>query len=226
MAIRKTQLLVNEYYHIYNRGVDKRNIFFDDHDFKRFMALLYVCNGTNPVNMRSFFNKGLPFAEIFNVDKGLELIDIGAHCLMQNHFHLLVKERTDKGISMFMEKLATAYSMYFNKKHERTGGLFEGPFKSKHVDNEPYFNWLFSYIHLNPIKIIDPSWKENDITDLEKTKSFLSGYAYSSYADYFIAKRPESSILNKDAFPEHFSKLNDINNLVYNFTNYSTKYKG
>ena len=221
MAIRKTQLLVNEYYHIYNRGVDKRNIFFNNHDSKRFMALLYVCNGINPVNMRSFFNKGLPFADIFNADRGSALIDIGAYCLIPNHFHLLVKECTDKGISRFMEKLATAYSMYFNKKYERTGGLFEGPFKSKHVDNEPYFNWLFSYIHMNPVKIINPDWKESCVADLTKTEAFLSTYAYSSYFDYFTANRFEGVILNKDAFPEHFSKLNDINNLVYNFTNYS-----
>lgn len=221
MTIRKTPFLVNEYYHIYNRGVDKRLIFSSEHDSKRFMALLYICNGHNPVNMRLYFNKGLPFVEIFNVDRGTELIDIGAYCLMQNHFHLLVKERTGNGVSRFMEKLSTAYSMYFNRKHERTGGLFEGRFKAKHIGNEPYFNWLFSYIHLNPVKIINSNWKEAGDFNFGEIKSFLSRYSYSSYSDYFVEQRPESVILNKDAFPAHFKQLNDIDDLISGFKDYS-----
>ena len=139
---------------------------------------------------------------------------------MPNHFHILIHEKTEGGISTFIQKLSTAYSMYFNKKYERSGSLFQGKFKTKYIDNEPYFNWLFSYIHLNPIKISDPKWKENGITNLEKTKSFLSSYQYSSHVDYFIKKRPESAILNKDVFPDYFRQLNDVDDLVYRFNKY------
>ncbi|MBI5005055.1 MAG: transposase [Candidatus Lloydbacteria bacterium] len=222
MSIRQTPFLVGQYYHIYNRGNDKRVIFLDNHEYARFMALLYICNTTDPLNMRSFFNKGLAFVDIFSAKRTNILVDIGAYCLMPNHFHLLLHEQIEGGISIFMQKLSTAYSMYFNTRYERNGSLFEGKFKAKHIDNEPYFNWLFSYIHLNPIKIIEPGWKENGITDLEKTKSFLSDYPYSSYSDYFIKERPESVILQKDVCPEHFKQLNDLNDLALAFKNYHT----
>lgn len=217
MAIRKTPFLIGEHYHIYNRGVDKRTIFVDEDEYNRFNALLYLCNSTYSVDMRTFFNKGLPFVEIFSVDKGEQIVDIGAYCLMPNHFHLLVRERVEKGISVFMEKLSTAYSMYFNKKYNRTGRLSEGPFKAKHIDNEAYFNWLFSYIHLNPIKIIDPNWKEAGISDPEKAHKFIKQYKFSSYFDYFLGNRPENIILNKNVFPEHFVCAGDFESLINEF---------
>jgi len=219
MAIRRTPLLVGEIYHIYNRGVDKRIIFLDEHDHRRFMALLYLCNSANPVDMRALLSKGLPFADIFSVDKGEEIVHIGAYCLMPNHFHILVRERVPGGATRFMEKLSTAYSMYFNRRYERTGRLFEGPFKSRHIDTEPYLNWVFSYIHLNPVKLIDSNWKESGISDPEKACGFMKNYMYSSYYDYFVEDRPESAILSKDSFPEHFARMNDFGELVQEFRN-------
>ncbi|MEK7142419.1 MAG: transposase [Patescibacteria group bacterium] len=218
MAIRRIPFLVGEHYHLYNRGVDKRIIFVDENDYKRFTALLYLCNSTNPVDMRVLFNKGLSFVEVFSVDRREQIVDIGAYCLMPNHFHILVRERIEKGISIFMEKLSTAYSMYFNKRNNRTGRLSEGPFKAKHIDNEHYFNWLFSYIHLNPVKLTDSTWKENGISDPEKARNFMEHYKYSSYFDYFLGNRSEGVILSKKVFPEHFSQMNDFENLVNELT--------
>ena len=217
MSIRQTPFLIDQYYHIYNRGNDKKIIFLDAHDFKRFVVLLYICNTSDPFLMRNFLNRGLASVEIFSIKRVNTLVDIGAYCLMPNHFHILMYEKIEGGISAFMQKLSTAYSMYFNTRYERSGSLFEGKFKAKYIDNEPYFNWLFSYIHLNPLKISDPNWKENGIPDLEKTKSFLSDYGYSSYSDYFIKERHESVILNKDAFPEYFKQLNDADDLISEF---------
>jgi len=217
MAIRRVPFIVGEYYHIYNRGVDKRTIFLNGYDYKRFVLLLYLCNSNKPVNMRSLLDKGLPFAEMFSVDRGEQLVDIGAYCLMPNHFHILAFERIDGGISKFMEKLSTAYSMYFNKKNDRSGGLIERPFKVKYIDSEPYFNWVFSYIHLNPVKLIDKEWKEKGVADAVAAKNFIDNYEYSSYHDYFIGDRPEGCILNKESFPEHFTQLNDFGDLVQEF---------
>ena len=224
--MRQISFTIGDYYHIYNRGTDKRTIFRDEHDYKRFLALLYLCNNSEAVDMRNYFREGSSFANfvnLFKTEKISTLVDIVAYCLMPNHFHILIFEKQDAGISTFMKKCATAYSMYFNRQYDRTGTLFEGSFKAKHVGNEPYFNWLFSYIHLNPVKIINPDWKENGIVGLEKTKSFLSNYAYSSYFDYFGKDRLESVILNKDAFPEHFRQLNDVDNLISEFNWHSTK---
>ena len=154
-----------EYYHIYNRGVEKRHIFETNADRKRFLRLLYVCNGSKPVIMRDC--QGLPLVEI---DKGEDLVGMGAYCLMPNHFHLLIRETVDGGISKFMSKLTTAYSMYFNKRYDRKGTLFEKPFRARHIDDDNYLKYLFSYIHLNPVKMIDPAWKERGGTRSSKNE--------------------------------------------------------
>jgi len=218
--LRKTPLLKNEYYHLYNRGVDKRTIFLEERDYRRFIVLLYLCNSDQAVNIRNYFNKGLSFVELLSVEKGQSIVDIGAYCLMPNHFHLLVRGKEDDGITKFMKKVSTGYSMYFNNKHERSGSLFEGAFKAKHIDNTAYFNWVFSYIHLNPVKLINPHWKESKISDLQKTKEYINNYQYSSYSDYFIKKRPEQAILNKKEFPEHFSEIKDFEDICREFTDY------
>lgn len=214
MATRKIPFIVGEYYHIYNRGVDKRTIFMDEHDYRRFRVLLYLCNGNNPLNMQDLLNKGLPFIEFFSIDRGEQLVDIGAYCLMPNHFHILVKECIEGGISKFMEKLATSYVMYFNTKGGRRGSLFEGSFKAKHIDSEPYLNWIFSYIHTNPVKLFDPNWNKDGIQDSLATKDFIDNYKYSSYHDYFIDNRLETIILNKNVFPDHFSQMNDFEGIL------------
>ena len=133
---------------------------------------------------------------------------------MPNHFHLLLREKKEGGISMFMEKFLTAYSMYFNKKNGRTGKLFEGVFKAIHVDNDEYLKYLFSYIHLNPVKIIDPLWKESGISDKEKAKQYLGNYPYSSYFDYLGRARGENLILNKEAFPEYFENSKEFEQFI------------
>ena len=217
MALRKISFVIDEHYHIYNRGVDKRIIFSDDYDYKRFVMLLYLCNGDKSFRIRDIFNRGHSSVEVFSLDRGEQFVDIGGYCLMPNHFHILLKDKVENGVSMFMEKLSTAYVMYFNTKNERSGSLFEGRFKVKHIDNGPYMNWLFSYIHLNPIKLTEPNWKEKGISDPITAKDFVENYKHSSYSDYFVGEGPEKSILNKPAFPDYFSQLNDLDDLIQEF---------
>lgn len=139
------------------------------------------------------------------------LVDIGAYCLMPNHFHLLVRCKSEKGISNLMQRLKTAYTMYFNKRYERVGALFQGAFKAEHANSDEYLKYLFSYIHLNPVKLIDPLWKENGIEDIEKAQSFLNNYTYSSYLDYSSDfNRKVSVLLDKGAFPEYFFSKEDF----------------
>ncbi len=219
MSTRLTPFVVGEYYHIYNRGVDKRIIFLDEHDYRRFVALLYICNTTDSLDMRKFFDEGKAFVELFLINRLNTLVDIGVYTLMPNHFHILIKERNDGGISIFMQKLLTAYSMYFNKKYSRTGSLFEGKFRAKHINNEPYLYWVFSYIHLNIVKLVAPDWKENGISDIniKKVQNFVENYKYSSYFDYFTKSRTEGVILNKEEFPEDFVRMDDFKGLIQEF---------
>ncbi|MBI5411648.1 transposase [Candidatus Peregrinibacteria bacterium] len=203
---RKLEFSIDEFYHVYNRGNNKGSIFIDDRDRERFVKLLFLCNGTRPVVF-----KEIPRSRTLGeIDRGETLVDIGAYCLMPNHFHLLLHEKIENGVSAFLQKLSTAYSLYFNKRHYRTGALFEGRFRAEHADTDEYLKYLFAYIHLNPIKLIDPKWKENGLRDQSRAEAHLAGYKYSSYADHAGSDRQEAAILSKSAFPEYFDTAKDF----------------
>lgn len=213
---RKFNLSIGEFYHIFNRGNNKSSIFLNDSDKKRFIKLLYLCNSSVPVVFKTI--QGQPLDKI---KRGETLVDIGTYCLMPNHFHLLLKEKKEGGISRFLEKMLTGYSMYFNKKYGRTGPLFEGRFKAQHADTDEYLKYLFAYIHLNPVKMIDPEWKENGITDCAKVKEYLEEYDFSSYLDYVSDQnREEELILNKSEFPEYFNSFKEFDEFINEWLNY------
>lgn len=193
-----------EVYHLYNRGVNKQPVFISDHDRIRFLILLYLCNGSNDVHI-SNNNQGraLIEQEYFELDRGESLVEIISYCLMPNHFHLLIREKKEGGISKFMLKLLTGYGMYFNKKNERTGPVFEGRFKAKHVTEDSYLEYLLAYIHLNPVKIKDGSgWSGKRILNLAIAEEFLKSYRFSSYPSFLGQSRPENSILNYKFLPK------------------------
>ena len=204
MAIRKTSFAVGEYYHLYNRGNNKAEIFFDKEDYDHFIKLLYLCNTVKSIVVRDVGKNH------YNFDRGNTLVNIGAFCLMPNHFHILVKEKEDGGISSFMKKLGTAYVMYLNTRYERSGGLFESKFKSEHVNNDRHLKYLFSYIHLNPLKLVDKNWKVKGLKDKSKASNYLNSYTYSSLADYIALVRPPATILNREVFPDYFPKPADF----------------
>lgn len=206
---RKFSFAIDEYYHIYNRGTDKRTIFLDEEDWQRFSALLYLCNSERNIVFRD-----IPIGLAYGYERGETFIDIGAYCLMPNHFHFLAREKIQNGISLFMQKFSTAYSMYFNIKYERSGGLFEGPFRAKHVDNDNYLKYLFSYIHLNPIKLIEPEWKNTGVANKKVAEDFLKNYRYSSYDEYSGTEREEAAILTRSFFPEYFDNQKDFNAFI------------
>lgn len=153
------------------------------------------------------------------------IVDIGAYCLMPNHFHLLIREKIEGGLSLFMKKLLTSYSMYFNLKHHRTGALFEGRFKATHVAEDDYLNYLFAYIHLNPVKIINPGWPKTDLTEVDRAAEYLKNYRFSSYQDYLGLNRPEKIILNQAAFPDYFAKPKAFSDLIKDWLLYRAEEK-
>lgn len=216
---RKFNFSPGEYYHIYNRGNDKRKIFLNHRDYWRFLALLYVANNEATIHLSNYEGKN-PIT-FFDLPKHKSLIDIGAYCLMPNHFHLLIRETADGNISHFMLKLQTAFSMYFNKKNNRTGSLFEGKFKAKHISDDRYLNYLFAYIHLNPVKIIDPqNWENKIIPNTEKAKSYLSQYRFSSLSYYLGENLPEHKILNAKSFPDYFVSNSDFSRFINDWLSY------
>ena len=203
MSYRKIDIVPGEYYHLYNRGANKQIIFKDEADYHRFLELLFLSNTAFSVSIR---NTRREYGSVFEFDRGDEQpVAVGAYCLMQNHFHILVKPLIENGVEIFMRKILTGYSMYFNKRYKRTGTLFEGRYKSEHADSDEYLKYLFSYIHLNPLKILNSGWRKNGLTKTEEGVEYLSKYKYSSYIDFVNRQnREESSILTLDEFPEYF----------------------
>ncbi len=213
MSTRTITFSPEEYYHIYNRGNSKQIIFKDDQDYRYFTHLLFIANS----------EKHIPSIkrtkDVFSYDRGNQVLSIGAYCLMPNHFHLLIKAKNGQGVSNFMQKVSTGYAMYFNKKYKRTGALFEGKFKAQHVGNDTYFQYLFSYIHLNPAKIIDPEWKKNITQKTQALIPFVSGYRYSSYQDYTKKiVREERAILAMEEFPFVFIENSPEKSLILWFS--------
>jgi len=209
--MRKTQLINNEFYHIYNRGTDKRIIFNDDFDFCRFVFQMYACNVGRPVNIfrkgvavpgRIILEGGEPIKG-FIVREGSPLVNILSFCLMPNHFHFILQQRAERGISKFMQKLGTAYTMYFNLRNERSGSLFQGKFKAVHIGDENFLLHLSRYIHLNPIEILQSHWKEEGIREWEKANDFLESFQWSSYPDYIGLRK--SKITDRNIFNYYFN---------------------
>src|SRR3989344_3379806 len=200
--LRKTPLMSGETYHIYNRGAHKYATFTDDSDYSRFSALLHLANHTGPVLLGELLerkkHRGRFSGEIFTEPADKALVAVLAYSLMPNHFHLVIRQKMDNGITRFMQKVAVSYSMYFNTKYEHSGVLFQGRFKSSHLGTDPYFKWIFPYVHLNPISLIESDWQEKGISDPARAKDFLKNYRHSSYYDYYVSERSERAILEYD----------------------------
>ncbi len=205
---RKTPFAENEHYHIYDRGVEKRKIFLSKKDYQRFVALLYIMNQDESFRMDNFLREEEnKLGNIFNEERSKTLVAVLGYCLMPNHFHLILYEKREGGISKFMAKLLTAYSMYFNTKYERSGPLFTRPFRSEYIDNEPQFMYIFSYVHLNPLSVLDRKWKENGIKNRDEAEKFLENYDYSSYQDFLSAERVESKIVDFSLVPKYIKNM-------------------
>lgn len=228
MAYRKVPLVAGEYFHIYNRGNSKQDIFLNKEDRERFVKLLYLSNSKKGINFRDdIVDKKI---DALDFKRGDTLVSIGSWVLMPNHFHIYVTspispipgigEEDSGNITLFMNKLSLSYAKYFNRKYKRTGALFEGPFKSVHIEDDNQAKYLFSYIHLNPIKLIDSTWKVNGIKNKDKIFEYLNNYKWSSYDDHRGILRPENKILQLKDFPDYFSNIKDFNSEILSWLQY------
>lgn len=152
MPSKRQKIAPGEYCHIYNRGTDKRAIFNDVDDVERFTESMYVFNTVDPVVSLNDKRKNSRVNEVSQQGVGPlaePLVELVAHSLLPNHFHFLVKQITEGGISEFMKRLQGGYTSYFNEKNERSGALFQGKYKYKHVTKDDYFKTIFCYITFN-----------------------------------------------------------------------------
>ncbi|OGZ21226.1 MAG: hypothetical protein A3D46_00260 [Candidatus Nealsonbacteria bacterium RIFCSPHIGHO2_02_FULL_43_13] len=220
--MRKIQFHKGNFYHIYNRGVEKRDIFKNDNDRWRFLQGLFMFNDEKATaNLLWQLEKtrgGVTFGvlrDFFKKDnrERKPLVRILVDCLMPNHFHLLIEEIKEGGISCFMHKLGVGYTKYFNNKYKRVGSLYQGTFKAALIDNEKYLQYLLVYINvLNPGELVEPNLKENGIKNIEKVMQFAEEYQWSTQQEY-LNKR-NSIIIEKGLLGEFFSSPSDYQKFV------------
>jgi len=202
--MQKPPFVENQIYHIYNRGVEKRKIFLDKQDYLRFIYGLFMFNDKEAViNTSYYFNPKSMQVEPQHIKKERKprklLVEILIFTLMPNHFHLVLKQKRENGIVKFMQKLGTGYTMYFNKKYKRVGGLFQGRFKAVLISKEAHFIHLPFYIHTNPLDLIH---YRGSTSIMEKVR-FLENYKWSSFPDY-IGKKNFPSVTSREFFLEFF----------------------
>ncbi|KKP79992.1 MAG: hypothetical protein A2271_01030 [Candidatus Moranbacteria bacterium RIFOXYA12_FULL_35_19] len=211
--MRKTEFANGEFYHIYNRGVDKREVFSDKFDYERFLKSMKEFNRIEPIG--SLYEKYLREKKgksenggstslakkwTSNVHNGHlmsisspQLIDVICYCLNSNHYHFILKQLQEKGIEKFMQKIGNGYTKYFNNKYKRSGVLFQGVFKSIHIDSNGYLLYLSAYVNKN---------------------NFIHGYnnsnwKYSSLAEYEKENDQENKLCNTVPILEQFKDKKD-----------------
>lgn len=212
----------DEWYHCYNRGVDKRIVFRHTRDYERFLALLYTSNGSKSDAISSRFNLDLRSILAERDDRGDPLVDIAVYCLMPSHVHLVLKQLVDGGIAKFMQKVFTAYTMYFNSRNARTGALFSGTYKAKHIDDDTYLKCVVPYVLLNPIELFQPKWKEGD-RDLVAAKKQLLEYQFSS-AGSFAGKESLTAKITGAGIRDYYDRLPALEQMLQSATEYRKEY--
>lgn len=154
------------------------------------------------------------------------LVEIVVFCLMPNHYHLVLRQLVDGGISLFMKKLSNSYTGYFNEKYKRKGigSLFQGCFKAIHIENDKQLAALIAYIFTNPIELIEKNWKEEGARDPQKATQFLKTYRWSNYLDCIgISNFP--SVTKRDFIIEFFGGPEKIQEFIKSWISYKTELK-
>ncbi len=195
-------------YHVLNRGVDKRKIFLDKKDYFRFVHDLFEFNDKERVNTTfRVFNKRYSDIATYKFEREKKprklLVNIHAFCAMPNHYHLLLSPKVEEGIPLFMKKLNMGYAKYFNERYERKGALFEGRYKRILIKDDAHFIHLPFYIHLNPLDLTAPEWRERKLKNYKEALQFLNSYRWSSHLDY-LSNKNFPSVTQREFLLEFF----------------------
>jgi len=202
--MRKKTLSENEFYHIYNRGVDKRKVFLNDRDYERFLISLNLLNDEKDGLMHAWrdFKRDNPSLNLeyfikTRIGKRRSLVEIIAYALIFNHYHFILKQVSRKGIERFMQKLGNSYTKYFNKRHERSGALFQGKFKLSHIKTTAQLLRMSVYVNCN-----------SEIHKIYAAKN----YHWCGFAEYTSQTR--KGICRKSVILSHFKDTKDYKEYV------------
>ena len=222
MPYREQEFANGEIYHLMFKGIDGNLLFKDINDYYRGIFSIYEFNNFNPVEISrrraeikkikkslkeigggqsSSFDSSQPRFQPQSLmeDKRDLMVEILCFCFMPNHLHLLVRQIKEGGIIKFMSKLGTGYGRYFNEKYERKGYVFQNRFLPVHIKTDEQLKTIFVYIHVNPISLVEPKWKEIGIKNPDDVIRFLENkYRWSSYFDYIGSKQNFPSVTERE----------------------------
>ena len=208
--------LPHQIYHVLNRGVDKRKIFLDETDHLRFVHNLFEFNDVNSINnnfysfrddFKSYHDNDI--ASRYNKKPRKLLVDVLAFVLMPNHYHLLLKPRYENSITNFMKKINIGYAKYFNEKYQRVGTLFQGRYKAIQIIKDSHFIHIPHYIHLNPLDLKFPEWRERKIKSHKEALRYIKNYRWSSFLDY-IGIKNFPSVTQRNYLLDFFGNSSEV----------------
>jgi len=199
--MRKNPLVENEYYHIYNRGVDKRDVFLDDRDYRRFLLAMDLLNDKQDGLMIRWrdYKENHPRESVQNflaagVRQRDPLVEIVAYCLNSNHYHFVLKQGdNDNGIKLFMQRLGNSYTKYFNEKYKRSGVLFQGRFKSSIIKSNNLLR-MSVYVNCN-----------SEIHDIHPARN----YRWCSFVEYTDSSERGGQLCKKEVILDQFKNKQD-----------------
>lgn len=204
MPYRTIPFANGEIYHIFNRGLSKQNIFVQTRDYSVFLESLFYYQIQSPKPKFSLYRQ----TKTFPVDKSKRIVDIICYCLMPNHFHILLKQVKDNGISEFMRKFGNSFTKYINTKYQRQGPLFQGMFKAVHIESDEQLVHVSRYIHLNPY-----------VSGIVRN---LKLYRWSSYSS-FIGLEQNQNVLAQAEVLNHFKAPEDYERFVMDQADYGAQ---
>lgn len=206
MPGREIPLITGEIYHILNRGIASQTIFSSQRHYQRALELMLYYQNQKPLQRYSYFSvlsASVRAEKLVDIKNKKEfLVEILAYCFMPNHFHFLLKQLVDNGISIYLSKFSNSYTRYFNTKGKRVGPLLQGKFKSVLVDNEQQLLHLSRYIHLNPYS-----------SGIVKHLKELPDYSYSSLAEYLNLTNAQTC--SKETILSYFQAKNSYRDFIF-----------
>jgi putative transposase len=198
--MRITEFHNEGFYHIYNRGVDKQDIFLDIYDYQRMMDTLLIKNDST-TTIKHGFRK----SEIKKIILQEPYVKIHAFCLMTNHFHLLVEQKKQGGVSDYLQRVGNSYTKYFNAKYKRTGHIFESTFKDRIIESEKYLCHLSRYIHSNPHKYCK----------LKNKFDYIKHYKWSSLRHYLGLEKIK--IVDDSIIRKYFQNIDEYEQYIFDY---------
>lgn len=199
MTMRDAPFSTDVWYHCFNLTIEKRPAFADDRDYRRFLEILYLANDTRPLRRNDLGS--VPLEQVLRIPRDGQLVFVGAFCLMPDHFHIVLREAVPGGITTFMRKVGTAYTMYFNSRHRRAGNLFLKPFRSRQVA-DAQVERAVSYVHCTPAALFESGWKTSHIVDPQFLGERIAAYPYSSFKAHAGNLTALKAILDPEMLPK------------------------